>query len=127
MNMGWPADQTWYRLLTDWGSVIGGIFALVAGGAAYLAGYLQASATRQAAKMQVEAGEKQRSPAEDTAQRQLRAYLVADMSSVTRWEQGKTAEAETIIKNTGLTPPTISKAGVPLCMTNIRYLINSHQ
>jgi hypothetical protein len=50
------------------------------------------------------AGERQRSLSEDTAQRQLRAYMVADMSSVTRWKQGQTAEAETIMKNTGLTP-----------------------
>jgi len=50
------------------------------------------------------AGERQRSLSEDTAQRQLRAYVVADMSSVTRWKQGQTAEAETIMKNTGLTP-----------------------
>ena len=26
--MGWPADLTWYKLLTDWGSVIGGSLAL---------------------------------------------------------------------------------------------------
>ena len=23
--MGWPADFTWYKLLTDWGSILGGI------------------------------------------------------------------------------------------------------
>jgi hypothetical protein len=31
LDMGWPADLTWYRLLTDWGSVIGGGLALAAG------------------------------------------------------------------------------------------------
>lgn len=24
MDTGWPADLTWYKLLTDWGSVIAG-------------------------------------------------------------------------------------------------------
>jgi hypothetical protein len=33
--MGWPADLTWYKLFTDWGSLIGGIFALIAGGLLY--------------------------------------------------------------------------------------------
>jgi hypothetical protein len=28
--MGWPADLTWYKLLTDWGSIIGGVLALAA-------------------------------------------------------------------------------------------------
>jgi hypothetical protein len=50
MCMGWPADLTWYKLLTDWGSLIGGFFALVAGALAYFSGKLQANATRQAAK-----------------------------------------------------------------------------
>jgi hypothetical protein len=33
--MGWPADLTWYKLFTDWGSLIGGIFALIAAGLLY--------------------------------------------------------------------------------------------
>ena len=55
MNVGWPSDLTAYKLLTDWGSLIGGILALFAGAAAYIAGYMQASATREAARLQVEA------------------------------------------------------------------------
>ena len=35
MSIGWPADLTWYKLLTDWGSLIGGIFALIAAGLLY--------------------------------------------------------------------------------------------
>lgn len=54
MNMGWPSDLTIYKLLTDWGSLIGGVFALIAGAAAYIAGTMQAKAVRQAAQMQVE-------------------------------------------------------------------------
>lgn len=49
--MGWPADFTWYKLLTDWGSLIGGVFALIAGGTAYIG-------ARQAAKMQVRVDER---------------------------------------------------------------------
>jgi hypothetical protein len=56
--MGWPADFTWYKLLTDWGSLIGGVFALIAGGTAYIAGCVQARATRRAAEMQVRADER---------------------------------------------------------------------
>jgi hypothetical protein len=41
---------TWYNLLTDWGSLIGGFFALVAGALAYFSGMLQADATTRAAK-----------------------------------------------------------------------------
>lgn len=39
MNLGLPLDLTWYKLLTDWGSLIGGGFALIAGivGYAHLA------------------------------------------------------------------------------------------
>jgi hypothetical protein len=55
LDMGWPPDLTWYKLLTDWGGVIGGVFALIAGGAAYLAGRVQASATRSAADIQANA------------------------------------------------------------------------
>jgi multidrug efflux pump subunit AcrA (membrane-fusion protein) len=55
LDMGWPADLTWYRLLTDWGGVIGGGFALIAGVAAYLAGRAQARATQSAADVQAKA------------------------------------------------------------------------
>jgi hypothetical protein len=53
--MGWPPDLTVYKLLTDWGSLIGGLFALLAGVAAYLAGRTQAKATHEAAQAQIEA------------------------------------------------------------------------
>ncbi|MGH7839097.1 MAG: hypothetical protein ACREQC_14895, partial [Candidatus Binataceae bacterium] len=53
--MGLPPDLSLYKLLTDWGSLIGGVFALIAGIIAYGAGHVQAAATRQPAEMQVEA------------------------------------------------------------------------
>jgi len=53
LSIGWPADLTLYKLLTDWGSIIGGVFALIAGAAAYVAGVKQARATRQAAEEQI--------------------------------------------------------------------------
>ena len=52
MIMGWPADLTWYKLVTDWGSLIGGSFALIAGAALYIIGRAQANATRDAANIQ---------------------------------------------------------------------------
>lgn len=55
MLLGLPNDLTVYRLLTDWGSLVGGIFALVAGGLAYIAGHKQAKATREAGDRQVDA------------------------------------------------------------------------
>jgi hypothetical protein len=60
MTLGIPQDITCYKLLTDLGSVIAGFLALVAAVTAYLAGVLQAKATREAAKQQVAAIERQR-------------------------------------------------------------------
>jgi len=45
MIFGTPNDLTWYKFLTDWGSLIGGVFALIAGIIAYLG-------ARYAAEMQ---------------------------------------------------------------------------
>lgn len=53
MNLGIPPDLTWYRLLTDFGSFIGGLFALAAGVIAFFAGKIAAKATRQAVAMQI--------------------------------------------------------------------------
>jgi hypothetical protein len=48
LNMEWPADLTVYKLLTDWGSFIGGGLALIAGVLAYI-GARQAAAKQIAA------------------------------------------------------------------------------
>jgi hypothetical protein len=53
--MGLPPDLTWYRLLTDFGSLIGGIFALLAAAALYIIGRRQAKATVEAADIQATA------------------------------------------------------------------------
>jgi hypothetical protein len=51
-----PDDRHLYKLLTDWGGFFGGIFALIAGLAAYWAGQNQANATLQAARDQIAVG-----------------------------------------------------------------------
>ncbi len=48
MSLGLPPDLTWYKLLMDQGSFIGGVFALAAGAAAYI-GARQAAAKQIAA------------------------------------------------------------------------------
>jgi hypothetical protein len=55
LNLGWPADLSWYKLLDDWQTMIAGVLALIAGIAAYRAGRQQANATLQASKEQVAA------------------------------------------------------------------------
>jgi len=55
LQLGFASDLTWIRLLTDWGSLIGGGLAFVAGVIAYLAGRSQATATRRAADAQIAA------------------------------------------------------------------------
>jgi hypothetical protein len=59
VNIGWPADLTWYKLLDDWQTMIAGVLALIAGIAAYRAGRQQANATLQASKEQVAAADAQ--------------------------------------------------------------------
>ncbi|SRR6266446_2142026 len=77
--MGWPADLTWYKFLTDWGSLIGGGFALIAGAALYIIGRVQADAITT----QTDALKQQVRGAEDTAERQLRAYVGVISGNVT--------------------------------------------
>jgi len=75
MTMGWPANLTVYKLLTDWGSLIGGVFALIAGAVAYIAGYMQARATREAANMQVAAVRKSEEREVDALRKSLATEL----------------------------------------------------
>jgi hypothetical protein len=44
---GWPTDLTWYKLLYDWQTIIGGVFALIAG-------YIAYTGARCAAKDQIQ-------------------------------------------------------------------------
>ena len=50
MGVGLPDEPTWYVLLRDQGSFLGGLFALAAGGLAYWAGLIQARAVRETAR-----------------------------------------------------------------------------
>jgi hypothetical protein len=65
MTLGIPPDITFYKLITDWGSLIGslitGILALVAAAIAYRAALRQVKATGEAAMQQIAAIERQRS------------------------------------------------------------------
>lgn len=53
-----PDDRNLYKLLTDWGGLIGGVFALIAGWFAYRAGQHQAKATLDATHDQIAADDK---------------------------------------------------------------------
>ena len=60
--------MSWYKIATDLGSLIGGIFALIAGVLAYAAGRRQARVTRQVADEQIKAAaEKDRLQAQSIA------------------------------------------------------------
>jgi hypothetical protein len=75
MDLGLPLDLTWYKLLTDWGSLIGGGFAFIAGIVAYLAGRTQAKATREAAEMQVKADRRKHDQEVETLRNSLAIEL----------------------------------------------------
>jgi hypothetical protein len=75
MNFGLPLDLTWYKLLTDWGSLIGGGFALIAGVIAYLAGHAQSTATRQAAETQITADRQKYDQEVETVRKSLALEL----------------------------------------------------
>ncbi len=55
MPLGLPGDLSFYKLLTDWGSFLAGLLALLAGLLAYCAGRKQADATREATNQQLKA------------------------------------------------------------------------
>jgi hypothetical protein len=55
MNWTMPFGHDWYEVFRDMGSLIGGFLALLAGVGAYIAGMVQAHATRQAADSQIAA------------------------------------------------------------------------
>jgi hypothetical protein len=71
VSIGLPPDLTWYRLLTDFGSLIGGIFALLAAAALYIIGRRQAKATVEAADIQATATRQAAEQQADTAHDEL--------------------------------------------------------
>jgi len=54
LNIGMPENLTLYKFLSEQGSFLAGLFALIAGAIAYAAGLIQAKATKDAAKRQTE-------------------------------------------------------------------------
>jgi hypothetical protein len=69
--MGWPGDLSWYKLLTDWGSVIGGSLAVAAG--AGTVWVTMKSATREiaAAQAQTKAAQDQTAVTREIERRRL--------------------------------------------------------
>jgi hypothetical protein len=102
LNIGWPVDLSWYKLLTDWGSLIGGSFALIAGAALYIIGRVQANAITK----QTDTLKQQVKDAEDTAERQLRAYVGVTSGSVTLELANHSPRLRAMLKmeNAGQTP-----------------------
>ena len=64
-----------YEFFRDQGSIIAGLLALIAGLLAYRAGGVQATATRQAAKMQVQAEQRKNDREVDTVRKSLAIEL----------------------------------------------------
>jgi hypothetical protein len=80
LNIGLPPDLTWYRLLTDFGSLIGGLFALLAAAALVYIGRRQAKATVEAADIQATATRQAAEQHADTANAEL-ALLNAEKAN----------------------------------------------
>ena len=87
LNIGCPADLTWYKLLTDWGSLIGGGFALIAGAALYVIGRRQVKATAEAADKEIAATREAVSAAQEqtrVAQEQIAVTLRVERRRIAR-------------------------------------------
>jgi hypothetical protein len=87
LNIGCPADLTWYKLLTDWGSLIGGGFALIAGAALYVIGRRQVKATAEAADKEIAATREAVSAAQEqtrVAQEQIAVTLRVERRRISR-------------------------------------------
>jgi hypothetical protein len=87
VNIGWPTDLTYYKLLTDWGSLIGGGFALVAGAALYFIGRIQVNATRESADKEIAATREAISAAQEqtrVAQEQIAVTLRIERRRIAR-------------------------------------------
>jgi hypothetical protein len=71
LDMGWPADLTWYRLLTDWGGVIGGSLALAAGAGTIWATMKSANREIAVAQEQTKAAQRQTAVMREAESRRL--------------------------------------------------------
>jgi hypothetical protein len=76
MDVGLPLDLTWYKVLRDWGSLIGGGFAIIAGVVAYWAGVIQANATRESADKQIATDATKRTEADAAAAEAIRREII---------------------------------------------------
>jgi predicted RNA-binding Zn ribbon-like protein len=112
-------DHSCYEILRDMGSLIGGGFALIAGLIAYGAGRLQATATRQAAAMQVESEQRKCDQELETFRKSLALELrqIVGQALITHKSLGRLATQPNdqitarIVENlTGVTTPIIYPA-----------------
>jgi hypothetical protein len=131
MPLGLPCDLTIYKLLTDWGSFIAGLLALVAGGIAYAAGLQQASATKRAMDRQLAA----QTAAQAAEVANVRTALRAEVVAFVKFVIGTLDICEGIAKKTTTMPRSQANAIVrglqepsvfPAVADRIAALANPH-
>jgi hypothetical protein len=71
LDIGWPTDLSWYKLLTDWGGVIGGSLALAAGAGTIWAGMKSANRAIAVAQEQTKAALRQTAVMREAESRRL--------------------------------------------------------
>ena len=106
MPLGFPCDLTLYKLLTDWGSFIARLLALLAGGIAYAAGLVQASATRNAMDRQLAA----QAEAQAAEVANVRTALRAEVIVFAKYVIGALGNCEAIAKKITTMPRSDANA-----------------
>jgi hypothetical protein len=71
LDIGWPTDLSWYKLLTDWGSVIGGSLALAAGAGTVWATIKSANREIAAAQEQTKVAQRQTAVTREIERRRI--------------------------------------------------------
>jgi hypothetical protein len=131
MPLGFPCDLSVYKLFTDWGSLIAGIFAILAGILAYRAGLSQASATKLAMDRQLSS----QSEAQSAEKLNVCVALRAEVIAFAKFVIGALGNCEGIAKGTTKVPRSDANAIVrglqepmvfPAVADRIAALANPH-